>query len=212
MASPKPAGEIVYIVDDDAAVSDALGMLMQAEGIHFQTLPSAEAFLEQYRPGRPSCLILDIGMPGMSGMELQGRLQSLGYDIPIIFITGHGDIPMAVQAIQNGAQDFLQKPFRNEDLLKRIRASFARAHNDSSGAKAANQPNQGDAKAIGALTGREREVLDCIVEGLSNKATARKLKISARTVETHRANLMQKLRVHSVAELVKVALAISDPA
>lgn len=202
----------VYIVDDDQAVLDSLCLLMKSEQlpcVHFQ---SAQEFLDQCTPETRGCLVLDVGMPRMSGLQLQQRLKQLHANIPIIFITGHGDVPMAVQAIQEGALDFLQKPFSNADLLKRIRAALAQLeHQDPEPVPAASLTGD-NTDPINRLTERERQILDCIVSGLSNKVIGRKLCISTRTVETHRANIMQKLRVQSVAELVRLALAHSHPA
>lgn len=202
----------VFIVDDDYAVLDSLKLLMMAEVLPCAAFTSAQEFLDNYEPGQPGCLVLDVGMPGMSGIQLQRELTKKAFDLPIIFITGHGDVPMAVRAIQEGAVDFLQKPFRNEDLLKRIARAFDkqparrktdRHLQDDSATTVGSDSRDGD---LNTLTIREQEVLSCIVNGHSNKVTARKLNISQRTVESHRANIMQKLRVHSTAELVKLAL------
>jgi len=208
MSSPDQECPTIYIVDDDSAVLDSLGLLMKSENLNYATFTSAIDFLDRYPEGQPGCLILDVGIPGMSGLQLQKHLNRIGASLPIIFITGHGDVPMAVQAIQDGAADFLQKPFSNQALLKRVHQALEKSNalTEKLPPTLKDHTNINADEILKTLTKREKEVLECIVEGLSNKATANKLDISQRTVEAHRANIMQKLNARSVAELVRMAL------
>jgi FixJ family two-component response regulator len=209
------AEHIVFIVDDDQAVLDSLSMLMKSENLPCMTFRTAENFLDYYDESKLGCLILDVGMPGMSGLQLQQRLKRLQTLLPIIFITGHGDVPMAVRAIQEGASDFIQKPFGNAELLSRVHQVLA-AMSFRQQPQQELQPaqfghkslikHQGGGELLQTLTKREREVLNCVVEGLPNKRTADRLNISQRTVEVHRANLMHKLQANSTAELVRLIL------
>jgi FixJ family two-component response regulator len=193
--------ELVYIVDDDHAVRDSLSLLLNSVGIRNQTFDSATAFLAAFQPNRIACLVADIRMPVMSGLELQNELNARKAAIPIIFITGHGDVPMAVNAMKDGAMDFLTKPFRDQDLLDRVRAALsgARAEFDST------QQLQEVRERFESLTPREREVMELVVQGLANKVIAMDLGVSQRTVELHRARVMQKMSVRSLAELVRLA-------
>jgi FixJ family two-component response regulator len=189
---------LVYLVDDDEAVRDSLGMLFRSIGLHYEAFASALEFLERYDAKRHSCLVADIRMPGLSGLELQQRLNDERAEIPIIFITGHGDVPMAVTAMKSGAADFVQKPFRDQDLIDRINKALeqdrerrkGRAEEDSIRAR------------IALLTPRENEVMQRVVRGQANKVIAMDLGVSQRTVELHRARVMRKLKLRSVAELV----------
>jgi two-component system response regulator FixJ len=200
------AAPLVYIVDDDNAVRDSLGLLMRSVGLECETHESASDFLESYEPGRPSCLVADIRMPGMSGLELQEELRAQRAHIPIIFITGHGDIPMAVNAMKSGAMDFIQKPFRDQDLLDRIhRALSADKERRSSWQEVAELRER-----VKKLTPREREVMDMVIKGHANKVIALDLGVSQRTVELHRARVMHKMGVRSLAELVRVAGRIAE--
>ena len=196
--SDKDPEAIVYVVDDDEAVRDSLGLLLTSAGRVNETFESAAAFLEAYRPGNVGCLVADIRMPGMSGLELQQTLIERRIEIPIIFITGHGDVPMAVTAMKAGAQDFLDKPFRDRELLERIDKALSKAAEDHQG--------QVEDAAIRAryesLTPREAEVMGFVVRGYANKVIAMDLGVSQRTVELHRARVMQKMAVRSLAELV----------
>ena len=190
----------VFIVDDDHAVRDSLADLIDSVGLNTETYPSAQDFLTDYTPDRCGCLVLDIRMPGMSGLELQDELVRRGASLPIIFITGHGDIPMAVQAMRLGAYDFIQKPFREQELLDRINKAL-----ESGIEKRLLQLEYQTVKAhIQTLTPREKEVMDMIVTGKPNKVIAIDLGLSQRTVEVHRANVMDKLQVHSLADLVRL--------
>jgi len=189
---------IVYLVDDDEAVRDALGMLFKSIGIEHEAFASALDFLQHYDTRRQSCLVADIRMPGLSGLELQQRLNEQRSEIPIIFITGHGDVPMAVTAMKSGAVDFLQKPFRDQDLIDRIQKALDRDGNARKG-----RAEREEIRArLALLTPREREVMERVARGQANKVIAMDLGVSQRTVELHRARVMKKLRLRSVAELV----------
>lgn len=189
---------LVYLVDDDEAVRDALGMLFRSVGLEYLAFASALDFLERYDPARHSCLVADIRMPGLSGLELQQRLNEQRAEVPIIFITGHGDVPMAVAAMKSGAADFLQKPFRDQDLIDRIHKALAA---DAERRKSRAEEDE-IRKRIALLTPREAEVMRRVVRGQANKVIAMDLGVSQRTVELHRARVMRKLRMRSVAELV----------
>ena len=194
----KDQSPVIYLVDDDEAVRDALGMLFKSIGLKHETYASALDFLERYDPARHSCLVADIRMPGLSGLELQQRLNEQRSEIPVIFITGHGDVPMAVTAMKSGAADFIQKPFRDQDLIDRINKALARDLERRKG-RAEQDEIRG---RIALLTPREREVMERVVRGQANKVIAMDLGVSQRTVELHRARVMRKLRMRSVAELV----------
>ena len=192
------AAPIVYLVDDDEAVRDALGMLFESIGLEDEAFASPLDFLEGYDARRSSCLVADIRMPGLSGLELQQRLNEQRSEIPIIFITGHGDVPMAVTAMKSGAVDFLQKPFRDQDLIDRINKAL-----DSDGERRKGRAEQDEIRArLTLLTPRETEVMQRVVRGQANKVIAMDLGVSQRTVELHRARVMKKLKLRSVAELV----------
>jgi FixJ family two-component response regulator len=192
----------VFVVDDDDAVREAVGLLLKSNGLRVETKSSAAEFLAAYDPGHPGCLVLDVRMPGMNGMELQAKLAADRVSIPVIIISGHGDIPMAVAAVQQGAIDFIEKPFDEHRLLATVERALALDE----------QRRRESAVAIGAaarqsrLTAREREVLERVVAGDPNKVIAARLGISARTVEIHRARVMEKMRARSVAELVQITL------
>jgi FixJ family two-component response regulator len=193
--------ELVYIVDDDSAVRDSLAMLLKSVGIKNQTFESALAFLEAFDPDRIGCLVADIRMPVMSGLQLQKELNARKVGIPIIFITGHGDVPMAVDAMKDGAVDFLTKPFRDQDLLARIRSALSSAEL----AFEAEHKLREVREHFESLTPREKEVMELVVKGSANKVIAMDLGVSQRTVELHRARVMQKMAVRSLAELVRLA-------
>jgi FixJ family two-component response regulator len=198
----------VFVVDDDQAVRDSLGMLLKSMGQKAMLFDSAQAFLDQYQPDWTGCLVLDIRMPGMSGMELQQRLRAMNCTIPIIFVTGHGDVPMAVEAMHGGAYDFIQKPFRDQELLDRVNQALGwyiehRSEEDR---------RRAVAERFASLTPREREVMDCVVRGLANKVIAMDLDLSQRTVEIHRARVMEKMNARSLADLVRMSLLIQDSA
>ena len=192
----------VFIVDDDQAVVRSLRWLIESVKLRVETYASAQSFIDDYDSAMSGCLVLDVRMPGMSGIELQERLAAQRIRIPIIFITGHGDVQMAVRAVQAGAFDFVEKPFNDQDLLDRIQRAIA---HDAGQRGKAEQRSQLKALFAG-LTPREREVLDLVVEGLSNKAVANALGLSAKTVEVHRAKVMEKLHARSISDLVKLAM------
>jgi two-component system response regulator TtrR len=198
---------LVYVVDDDDALCDSLRWLLESAGYKVSTHSNAECFLRSYKPGFAVCLVLDVRMPGLSGLELQQELMRRGAALPIIFVTGHGDVPMAVEAVKNGAFHFLEKPFKDEQLLRLI---------DSAALQAVHAPEQTQrlcaAARLATLTQREREVMDLVVQGRKNKQIADDLRISIKTVEAHRARAMEKMDVSSVAELVRATLAAKGPA
>jgi len=197
----------VHIVDDDEAVRSSLRFLIRSVGLAAQPYESAQAFLESYDPRQPGCLLLDVRMPGMSGLDLQQELNQRGATIPVIFITGHGDVPMAVAAMQCGAFDFLQKPFRDQDLLDRVQRAMARDA-ESRGRLAARAEIRA---RLERLTPREREVMTLITSGKANKVVGADLGVSQRTVEIHRAHVMEKMGAGSLAELVRMVLDSGEP-
>ncbi|HEV8441976.1 MAG TPA: response regulator transcription factor [Steroidobacteraceae bacterium] len=199
---------VVMVVDDDTGVRNAMRILLKSVGLESVLYGSAQEFLAAYQPSQPGCLVLDIRMPGMSGLELQQQLNLRGAVVPVIFMTGHGDIPMAVEAMQHGAFDFLQKPFRDQDLLDRIQRAIAKDAElrQSLGEHARIRTH------LESLTPREREVLDLMTQGKQNKSIALDLGVSPRTVEIHRARVMEKMNAHSVAELVRMMLDLGHTA
>jgi two-component system, LuxR family, response regulator FixJ len=206
MKGHAPQTPTVFIVDDDEAVRSSLRLLVKSVGLPASTAKSAQEFLETYDPNHPGCLVLDVRMPGMSGIELQERLNLQGAVIPVIFITGHGDIPMAVEAMQQGAFDFLQKPFRDQDLIDRIQHALEK---DRANRDQLTQRGRLDER-LATLTPREREVLDLVVSGKPNKIIAGDLGLSQRTVEIHRAHVMEKMGASSLAQLVRMTLDLLD--
>lgn len=198
--NPNPT---VFIVDDDQAVVRSLCWLIETVRLPVQAFASAQAFLDVFDPVRAGCVLLDVRMPGMSGLELQQRLAARArYHLPLIFVTGHGDVQMAVRAVQAGAFDFIEKPFNDQDLLERVQRAIA---HDAVQREREDHHHRLRAR-FDALTAREREVLDLVVQGQSNKAVANALGLSAKTVEFHRAKVMEKLQVRSLADLVKLAM------
>ncbi|MDJ0926128.1 MAG: response regulator FixJ [Gammaproteobacteria bacterium] len=197
----------VYVIDDDQAVRDSLGMLLRSMGIPSRLFDSAQAFLDAYDENWHGCVLLDIRMPGMSGMELHRQLVDMHASMPVIFVTGHGDVPMAVEALRNGAFDFIQKPYRDQELLDRINQalSWDESHRSEENRKRALQ------QRYDTLTPRECEVMECVVRGLANKVIAMDLELSQRTVEIHRARVMEKMGARSLADLVRMALLIEEP-
>ncbi len=193
----------VYIVDDDEAVRDSLRWLLEANSYRVRAYSSAEAFLAEYDEQQAGVLIVDVRMPGMSGLELQEQLIARKSQMPIVFITGHGDIPMAISTMKKGAVDFLEKPFDETALREIVSRMFEQANQRLSQAKAVRQHEA----MLARLTTREQQVLERIVAGRLNKQIADDLGISIKTVEAHRANIMEKLQVTTVADLMKVALA-----
>ncbi len=191
----------VFIVDDDEAVRDSVKELAASVGLHTETFRSALEFLEAFDAARPACLVLDVRMARMSGLALQEKLEEMGARIPIVFISGHGDIAMAVNAVKAGAVDFVQKPYHEQQLLDAINAALAK----DAALRAAAGNDRGLAERVAALTAREREVMELALKGLPNKVIAKELGISHRTVELHRSRVLEKLGVSSVTELVRLA-------
>jgi len=198
--------QTVYIVDDDDAMRDSLTWLLEGEGYQVSNYASADDFLGMYSPQMRGVLVLDVRMPDMSGLELHEKLIALKNQLPVIFVTGHGDVPMAVSALQSGAWDFIEKPFANADLLARIEKALARERERSE----RQSKNQSYIDRAASLTQREREVMLLVVEGNLNKQIADTLNISMKTVEAHRARVMEKMGVDSLPELVKICLMLED--
>jgi len=196
-----PSVSTVFLVDDDASVRRALARLIKAAGYQLQTFASAREFLDSnlHNDG-PACLVLDIRMPGLSGMDLQRELQTANTTLPIIFITGYGNIPMSVKAMKEGAVDFLPKPVRDADLLRAIEQALARAVRE----RAYREELEDIRNRLEKLTAREREVMSLVVRGFLNKQIAVELGTVEKTIKVHRARVMQKMQVNSVAELVRV--------
>jgi two-component system, LuxR family, response regulator FixJ len=196
---------LVYIVDDEASIRDSLAMLLRSVGLASRSFPDAKSFLAAYEPRPDTCLVADVRMPGMSGIELQEALRTRGAELPIIIITGHGDIAMAVRAMKAGASDFIEKPFHDQTLLDAVHRALARS---TGSVAAATTVELTDLKArLDTLTPREREVMALVVEGRPNKVVATRLGLSTRTVEVHRAKAMEKMGASSLADLVRMAIA-----
>ena len=196
----------IYVVDDDESVRDAVGMLLDSVDLPNQALPDAQSFLDTYEPGQRACLVLDIRMPGMSGLELQAEMEQRQIEVPIIFITGHGDIPMAVQAMRRGAVDFLRKPFRDQELLDRINEAINLG-------ELAHQRHSDQASLqslVAELTAREIEVFHRVCDGQANKVIALDLGISERTVEIHRGQVMRKTGMRNLADLVRLKIKLEE--
>ena len=197
-----PKRGTVYVVDDDEAVRDSLQWLLEGKDYRVRCFDSAESFLSRYDAREVACLLVDIRMGGMTGLELQDRLLERKSPLPIVFITGHGDVPMAVNTMKKGALDFIQKPFNEDDLLSLVEQMLDRARE----AFAGHQQAASRDALLSKLTGREAQVLERIVAGRLNKQIADDLGISIKTVEAHRANIMEKLNANTVADLLKIAL------
>lgn len=192
----------VFVVDDDEAIRSAIRFLMRTAKLNVETYDSAEQFLTEYDPGWPGCLVLDVRMPGMSGLDLQRVMNEREMKIPVIIITGHGDVPMAVEAMKNGVADFIEKPFKNDELLQKVRQCIsydASSRQEISGASEL-------AERLHSLTPREKEVMDLLVQGKRNKLIAAELGISSRTVEAHRSRVMEKLQADSLSDIVRIAM------
>ena len=195
----------VFIVDDDPAVRDAIGLWLDCHGYHTLCFEDAMQFIQQVTPALSGCIIADIRMPGMDGLELQAKLNQMGCQLPLIFITGHGTVPMAVEAMRNGALDYLRKPVKEQQLLLKVKDAFAidQAHSQRRLLALTHQTQ------LNSLTNRERQVANLVVDGLANKVIAFELGISQRTVEVHRASVMSKLRVRTLPQLVKSYLKVT---
>jgi FixJ family two-component response regulator len=195
----------VFLIDDDQAIRDAVGLLLRAHGLVVETFASAVDFLESDAVQRPGCLLLDVRMPGMSGLDLQKQLRARNQRVPIIFITGHGDVPMAIRAMKAGAFDFVEKPFQAEVLLGRIHEALAF---DAEERRRQMQRDEAAAR-IALLSPREREVLERVVAGQYNKVIAAELDISISTVEIHRKRVMKKLEAESLSDLMRLRALIN---
>lgn len=196
----------VYIVEDDDAVRESLQMMLESVGREVVSFASADLFLEQYTENLSGCIILDIRMPGMNGMELQRKLNELNSILPIIFVTGHGDVPMAVEAMQQGAVDFVQKPYREQELLDKISQAMQLDKEN----RHSLQQQQLILENMNDLTPREKDVMRLMIDGKANKVIAADLNISKRTVEIHRARVMEKLNANSLAHMVRMYLAVEN--
>ncbi|MDQ0327368.1 FixJ family two-component response regulator [Rhodopseudomonas julia] len=194
------SGKVVYIVDDEMSVRHSLGALLSAHGFQTEAFPSAESFLEAVEADKGLCAFIDLRMPGLSGMELQKIMSERAIGIPVVILTGHGDVPLAVEAMKNGAVDFIEKPGSEEQLLGAIRASADQLANRPS----SKLPPHIVSERLARLTGREREVLDHLVLGMTNKHIAVELGISQRTVEIHRARIREKLEARGLADLIRM--------
>jgi len=207
-SSAKPVGStdqpIVFVVDDDASMRQALARLLQSVQLRVEVFASPQEFLQSERPNVPSCLVLDVRLPGLSGLDFQAELAKADVRIPIVFITGHGDIPMSVRAMKAGAVDFLAKPFRDQDLLDAVTAAIQRDQK-----RREHENAMTDLRAhFSSLTPREREIMALVASGLMSKQIAAEVGLSEITVKVHRSHLMKKMGARSVADLVRMAEAL----
>lgn len=204
MSAPAGPQPMVLVIDDDASLREALGRLFQSVGLQVKTFASAPEFLQFNLPESPSCLVLDVRLPGLSGLDFQSELAKANIDIPIVFMSGHGDIPMTVRAMKAGAVEFLPKPFRDQDMLDAVQAGLERDRNRRRSASDAAKLQAG----FDTLTSREQEVMGLVTAGLMNKQIAGKLGVSEITVKVHRGNVMRKMGAKSLADLVRMADAL----
>jgi two-component system response regulator FixJ len=206
--NPASISQVVHVIDDDVAVRQSLAFLLSTAGFAVRVHESAIAFLEALPATQAGCIVTDIRMPEMDGLELQRRLRASNVAVPVIVITGHGDIALAVQAMKSGAADFIEKPFDDDVLIGAIRSALARSSEDAKGKARADEIRG----RLDLLSSREREVLDGLVAGKANKIIAYDLGISPRTVEVYRANVMTKMQADSLSELVRMVLLKGEPA
>jgi FixJ family two-component response regulator len=199
MPPPEPT---VFVVDDDRAMRESLSWLLDSVGLHVRSYATAADFLADYDPAQPGCLVLDVRMPGMSGLDLQAELARRGVELPTIVITGHAEVSMAVRAVKSGAIDFIEKPFSDQLLLDRVRQALEMDRQ----AREVRSRREDARRRLATLTAREREVLNLVVAGRANKEIASELGVSPKTVEVHRAHVMSKMCVDSLAELIRVTL------
>jgi FixJ family two-component response regulator len=204
MTTPAEPRPIIFVIDDDASLRDALSALFRSVGLQVVALASAADFLKGKLPDVPSCLVLDVRLPGLSGLDFQAELARANIDIPIVFMTGHGDIPMTVRAMKAGAVEFLPKPFRDQDMLDAVQEGLERAR-----ARRSHASNAAELVArFNALTARERQIMSLVTAGLMNKQIAGELGVTEITVKVHRGNVMRKMAAKSLADLVRMADAL----
>lgn len=197
---------IVHIIDDDMSVRKSLRWLIESVDLEVGCYESANTFLDAFQSGRPGCLILDVRMPGLSGLDLQESMVTKNMTIPIIIVTGHADVPMAIRAMKNGAFDFIEKPYNDQYLLDRVQEAIRQ----STATHTEDILQQDAQEKIDSLTPREKEVMNMVAEGLSNKKIASRLQLSVKTVETHRANVMFKMKADSLPALIKLVMKASN--
>jgi FixJ family two-component response regulator len=200
------AGAVVFVVDNDPSVRSSLKFLLSTVGLRVESFDSAEAFLQKKLPDLPTCLVLDVRLPGLSGLDFQQELAERNIRIPIVFVTGHGDIPMSVRAMKAGAVEFLSKPFRDQDLLDAIHVALKQDHARREQEKEGSELQQ----RSDVLTPREHEVISMVVSGMANKEIAGKLGTAESTVKIHRSRAMEKMRAQSVADLVRMFEKLKD--
>lgn len=200
MITTRIPSEVVFVVDDDASMRDAISRLLNAVGLTVQTFASARAFLDRRLPDVPGCLVLDVRLPGLSGLDLQREMVERGIHIPVVFITGHGDIRMSVQAMKAGAVEFLTKPFRDQDLLDAVSSGIQLDRKERDERAELSELRD----CVGQLTQREQEVMSLVVSGLLNKQIALQLGTSEKTIKIHRSQVMRKMRASSLADLVRM--------
>jgi two-component system, LuxR family, response regulator FixJ len=199
-----PDSSQVFIVDDEEAVRDSIAMLLRSVGLRTRMFDDALAFLREYQPDQAGCLVLDVRMPRLGGLELQQELNRRGWTLPVIFITGHGDVAMAVEAMRAGALDFLQKPFKDDELIRRVQKALEQDRSERETLRELDELKQ----RYGQLTPREREIARRVAAGEANKAIALELELSDRTVELHRAHAMQKMGARNLAQLVQMLMRV----